>query len=71
MQKMTVTSVAAATTKLLFAMCDCMVASDVGVSNFLLMLEIFHMCVSKHGHCDRRGAMAFLNILKLSDFWKY
>ena len=41
---MTVTSVAVATTKLLFGMCDCMVNSDVGMGDFSLTLEISQVC---------------------------
>ena len=41
---MTVTSVAVATTKFLFGMCDGTVDSDVGTGNLLLLLEISHVC---------------------------
>ena len=45
-QKVIVTSIAVATTKFLFGMCDCMVDSDAGFSNFSLMLGIWHV----YGH---------------------
>ena len=40
---MTVTSVAVASTKLLFGMCDCTVDSSVGKGYFSLMLRILHV----------------------------
>ena len=43
MQKVTVTSVAFATTKFLFGMCDCTVHSDVGTGNVSLVLWILHV----------------------------
>ena len=43
-QKITFTSVAVATTQFLFGMCDCIVDSNVGVGDCLLMLGILHMC---------------------------
>ena len=45
---MTVSSVAVATTKFLFGMRDCMVDSDVGTDNFLLVLGILHICGHVH-----------------------
>ena len=48
MQKVTVTSVAVATRKLLQGMCDCSVDSDAGMGDFSLVLEILHVC----GHAD-------------------
>ena len=47
-QKVTVTSVAIATTKLLFGMCDCMVDSHVGTGYFSLVLVILHAHVRSH-----------------------
>ena len=41
---MTVTSVAVATTKFLFGMCDCTVDSDTQTGEFSLMLGILHVC---------------------------
>ena len=41
---MTVTSVAAATPKYLFVMCDCTVDSDVATGEFSLLLGTLHMC---------------------------
>ena len=38
---MTITSVAAVTTKFLFSMCNCMVDSDAGMYSFLLVLGGF------------------------------
>ena len=43
-QNVTATSVAVATTKFLFGMCDCTVDKDVGKGGFLLMLETLHLC---------------------------
>ena len=43
MQKMTVTSVAIATTKTLFGMCDCMVDSDISTGDFSLIHRILHV----------------------------
>ena len=39
-----VTSVAVVITKFLFGMCDCMVDSDIGTGDFLLVLEILYTC---------------------------
>ena len=47
-QKVTVTSVAAVTTKLLFGICDCTVDSDVGKGEFSLVLGILHVCGLAH-----------------------
>ena len=46
---MTVPSVAVATTKFLFGMCDSMADSDVGMADFSLVLGI--LCVCGHVHC--------------------
>ena len=43
-QKVTVTSVAVATTKFLLGMCDCTTDSDAGTGHFSLALAILHMC---------------------------
>ena len=48
---MTVTSVAAATTKFLSGMCGCTVDSDVGTGDFSLVLGILHVC----GHVQVRS----------------
>ena len=48
---MTVTCVAVETTTFLFGMCHCTVDSDVGMGNFLLVLEILHLC----GHAHMRS----------------
>ena len=45
---MTVTSVAVATTKSIFGLCNCTVDSDVGKGNFSLVLGIFHVCGDAH-----------------------
>ena len=42
MQKVTVNSIAVATTKLVLGMCDCMVDSNVGTGDFPLVLGILH-----------------------------
>jgi len=44
-QKVTVYSVAVATTKLLLGMCDCTIGSDVGTGNFSLLLGMLQMCM--------------------------
>ena len=41
---MTITSVRVVTTRFLFGICDCMVASDVCMGDFSLLLEILHVC---------------------------
>ena len=43
-----VTSVAVATAKFLFGMCNCTVDSDIGMGGFSLVLGILH--VSGHAH---------------------
>ena len=48
---MTVTSIAVATTKSLFGMCDCTVDSDVGTGAVSLVLGISYVC----GHADVRS----------------
>ena len=45
---MTVVSVAVATTKFAFGMCDCMVDSDVGTGDFSLVPGILHACGHAH-----------------------
>ena len=45
---MTDTSVAVATTKFLFGMCDCTVDSDVGTGDFSLVPGILHVCGHAH-----------------------
>jgi len=47
-QKVTVTSVAVVTMKFLFGTCNCTVDSDIGTSDFSLVLGILHMCVDMH-----------------------
>ena len=42
-QKVTVTSVADATTKSLFGTCDCAIDSDAGTGDFSLVLRILHV----------------------------
>ena len=49
---MTVTSVAVATKKFLFGMCDCTVHSDVGTNDFSLVLRTLH--VYGHAHVQSR-----------------
>ena len=41
---MTVTSVAVATTKSLFDMCNCTVNSNIGTGDFSLVLGSLHVC---------------------------
>ena len=43
-QKVTVNSAALATMKSQFGMCNCTVDNDVGMGDFLLVLEIWHVC---------------------------
>ena len=47
-QKVTVTSVAGATTKFLFGMRDCKVDSDVCTGDFSLVLRILHVFEYTH-----------------------
>ena len=47
-QNVTVTSVAVATTKFLFGMCDCAVDHDVGTGNFSIVKGLLHVC--RHAH---------------------
>jgi len=44
----TVTSVAVATTKSLFGMCDCTLDSDVGTDEFSLVRGILNLCGKAH-----------------------
>ena len=43
-----VTSVAVATTKFLFVICNCTVGSGVGADDFSLVLESLHVCGYAH-----------------------
>ena len=63
--KMTVTSVAVATTQFLFCMCNCTVDSEVGTGDFSLVLEILHVC----GHAQVRSNVSpGMNCIKLMAF---
>ena len=47
-QKVTAASLAAVATMSLFGMCDCMVDSDIGMGDLLLVLGIMHVCGQRH-----------------------
>ena len=72
-QKMTVTSVAVATTKFLFAICDCTIDNDVSTGDFSLVLGTLYVCehvhVRSHGSpgmdCIRRICMAYCKEIQL------
>ena len=55
---MTVISVAFATKKFLFGMCDCMIDSDVGTGDFPLVMGILLECGNVHRY-DRKCLRAW------------
>ena len=55
---MTVASVAVATAKCLFAMCDCMVDSDVGTMDCSLVLGTLQVC--GHAHVKSKSVQSKL-----------
>ena len=76
---MTITSVAVATKKFLFGMCDCTVDSDVGTNDFSLVLRIFNVCGHAHVRscislgmelCWLRGINTMVNITAICIFKK-
>ena len=65
MQKMTGTSVAVATAKFLFGMCNCTVDNDVGMDNFLLVLGILWTCAHAIMRVSGHGLPLDLFVLRL------
>ena len=47
-RKMTITSVAVATTRFLFGMCNCTLDNDVGTNDISHVLVILHICGLAH-----------------------
>ena len=63
-QKVTVVSVAAATTKFLFGVCDCTVDINVGTGDFSFVLGILHVCGYVHVRSHVSRGMDCVRLLR-------